>query len=59
MLGRAYIGGMNGCLCQGCNACVAAGKLEEAESLVGKMRQKGFRPDVRVYNIVLKASVHC
>ncbi|CAD7695569.1 unnamed protein product [Ostreobium quekettii] len=38
----------------GCNACIAAGKLEEAEKLITTMRVHGLRPDVKMYNIVLK-----
>ncbi|GMH32589.1 hypothetical protein BSKO_00423 [Bryopsis sp. KO-2023] len=41
----------------GCNACSASGKLEEAWGFPVAMRRLGFRPDTRLYNILMKG--HC
>ena len=35
-------------------ACTGVGRMEEARGLLEDMRQAGFRPDVRAYNILLK-----
>ena len=41
----------------GCGTCVALGKMDEAEELMPIMRQKGFRPDGRFYNVLIKVRV--
>eukprot|EP00210_Caulerpa_lentillifera_P001473 g1413.t1 len=38
----------------GCGACVSLRKMREAEELIPIMRQKGLRPDVKFYNILIK-----
>ena len=35
-------------------ACSGAGKMQEARRLLDEMREVGFRPDVRAYNMLLK-----
>lgn len=45
-----------GALRVGCNACVSRGKFDEANSFIDRMRKQGFRPDSRLYNILLKGS---
>lgn len=35
-------------------ACTSVGKVDEAEALLDEMREAGFSPDIRAYNIVLR-----
>jgi pentatricopeptide repeat protein len=36
------------------NACIAVGRVDEAERLLERMHQQGFRVDARAYNLLLK-----
>ena len=38
----------------GMNACVGAGRISEATSILETMKVSGLRPDVRAYNTLLK-----
>ena len=38
----------------GLNACVSAGRISEANSILETMEASGLRPDVRAYNTLLK-----
>lgn len=39
---------------KGCSACIAMGKMEEAENLIPIMKKMKIQPDDRMYNIIIK-----
>ena len=43
----------------GCAACVAVGRMKEAEELIPNMKQKGYRPENRFYNILINVEHSC